>query len=257
MGISPERDELWQRLPAARVPLQLPPGALPLVQRKGRALGWQERGIPGDGASRAPSPSLLQAAPSWGEQRAAPNPPGLSGAHGTPSTGRGSPHHPIHGHTWGQRVRAAPRGPGQAWGRTRASDRPPGQGEAAPIPRGDRALGRGKPRTPAPRAPGTEGMRPAERSPPASAAPHGEGPTQPCPHRGGTPRPRHSPLPSSLTAGRGDLPVPGGGGGGSCAGGRAGEGGGGGGSVSAAPCPGRGAAPETGARGRRRPRRDL
>lgn len=100
------------------------------------------------------------------------------------------------------------RGPGL--GPTLASKRPPEQGEAAAVLRGDRAHGRGKHQL---RAAGTRPAEPSSAPRPAQPPLTGGSPTQPCPRRGGTLRPRHPPpLPSSLTAGRGDLPVPGGGG---------------------------------------------
>lgn len=86
---------------------------------------------------------------------------------------------------------------GQAWGRTRASKRPPGQGEAAPIPRGETAHGKGA--STAPRAPPAQGRGDAahgagKRPPPASAAPHSRGPHPALPVPGRDPSSPPSPL---------------------------------------------------------------
>lgn len=192
---------------------------------RGKAGIWEGRrgGIPGDGASCAPHlpRSCGRLLPEPEQGRAAPHRPGHSrGDTGPPSKGRSAPHHPIHGHHSGTELQTSPRGPGLG---ANPGEQTLPRGKGRPPP----SLGENPPPLghPQPRA---AGMRPKERTnAPGPARPPltGAGPTQPSPHWGGTPPCPPSPLPSSLTAGRGELPVPGGGGGGSCAGGRAGEGG--------------------------------
>lgn len=202
MEISPERDELWQRLPAARVPLQLSPGALPLVQRKGRDSGQHERGIPGDGASCAPRVPHGSFPCKGSEQPLTLlRPAGAAGGTRDLLQGQGTPHHPIHGQPMGG-VNCKPRrGPGL--GPTRASTRPPGQGEAAAIPREGKNPRKGQtPHPPGSPRPGQRGCgprsgqalparlgRPSRARAPPSHARAGAGPSVPAI----PPSPPHSP----------------------------------------------------------------